>query len=405
VNGRICGFGGRQLTKDDKSPKYLNSAETILYKKSHILYALNLAKDRVHETGYAILCEGYMDVVMAHAYGFDQAVASLGTALTREQARLLKRFANKTYFLYDGDSAGQKAMLRGGEPLLESGFDVRVLPLPAEDDPDTFLRREGADALKAKLNEADEFFDFALKSHSQTLDLQSLAGQAELVERLSPILVAMRNDVMREGAILRLLKRLGGLPREAINQILDRKKKDAARRSGESREGLPEEAAQTPEIRGAPPLDSLERNLLKVMLESSDALNMIRMHLHFDWIADDRLADWIFFLNDHHEYVQTLLDDVEVSGDYPGDQRILTSIMAWDHPLGDPVETAGELLRRLHERHQLSLTRQLLNMIDEKQVQGEAADRLLMALHHENRTRIEQAGKYLRTKDHSRSRL
>ena len=162
--GRPIAFGGRQLADDPTSGKYINSAETSLYKKGRTLYALNVAQKAISDSGHAILTEGYMDTVMAHQFGFPQAVASLGTALTPEQARLLKRYANRVYFLYDGDAAGQKAMLRAGESLLGAGFDARVIILPAEDDPDTFLRREGPEALRGKFENAREYFDFALEA-------------------------------------------------------------------------------------------------------------------------------------------------------------------------------------------------------------------------------------------------
>ncbi len=399
TNGKTAGFGGRLLSKEEGVAKYFNSAETEIYKKSRILYALDIAQKEILQSGYAILCEGYMDVLMAHAHGFRQAVASLGTALTEDQARLLKRFTQKAFFLYDGDPAGVKAMLKGGEPLLRAGFDVRVILLPEEDDPDTFLRREGPDALRKKMDGADEFFDFALQRHAESLDLRTLAGQAELVERLGPVLLSFTNEVMREGAIARLLRRLGNLPRVALDQILEQKSKQDRR--AEKRDSEKEETPQQPTPAGphAPAYDALERNLLKIMLESAEALEIIRAGLHYDWVNDERLQMWIFYFYDHHDYVQTLIDEMEAEGDYPGDYRILTSVLAWDSPMGEPEEAAKELLRRLQERYQLGLTRKWLSMIDEKILEGEDAARILAAYHHEHQTRLKQSGRYLRTKD------
>lgn len=400
VNGKVCGFGGRQLVKEENSPKYYNSAETVLYKKSHMLYALNLARKAIERDGFAIFCEGYMDVIMAHAHGFEQAVASLGTALTPHQARLLKRYCKKTYFLYDGDAAGQKAMLRGGEPLLAAGFDTRVISLPVEDDPDTYLRREGPDALRARLDEADEFFDFAVRFQSEDLELSTLAGQAELVERLTPVIAAIQNDVMREGAIMRLLRRLGGLPREAVDQIIRRRlaeneKRESPRPARSDDDNGPSGAP------AAPMLDAIERGLLKVMLESPQALELVRLRLQHEWVRDDRLARWIFFFNDHPGYLQTLLDEMEATGEYPAERSILNEILAWEHPIGEePARAAEEILRRLHERYQAVLTSDLLRMIDNASTDPDTASRLLIALHNENRARMEHAGRHLRTKDY-----
>src|SRR5690606_6869546 len=122
-----------------------------------------------------LLTEGYMDTLMAHRFGFHQAVASLGTALTQEQARLLARHGNRVFFLYDGDAAGQKAMLRGGEPLLTAGLDTRIIPLPAGEDPDSYLREHGPEALRRLQDTAIEYFDFALNAQSEGVDLNSIA--------------------------------------------------------------------------------------------------------------------------------------------------------------------------------------------------------------------------------------
>lgn len=407
ANNRLCGFGGRQLVKEEHSPKYLNSAETALYHKSLMLYGLNVAKDDIAKSGYAIVCEGYLDVITAHAHGHTQAVASLGTALTREQAKLLKRFAAKTYFLYDGDSAGQKAMLRGGPALLESDFDVRVISLPAEDDPDTFLQTNGGKALHELMGSAEEFFDYALRAEEQHVDLNTLAGQAELVERMAPILAVFRNDVMREGAIMRLMRRLGGLPRDAILRILDKKDREVEKREygpppEERREERDEEesSADEPAAPRQTNLDPLEKSLLKVMVESQAGVEYARTMLHHDWVMDRRLAEWIFYLNDNEGFIQTLIDEAEASATSPGDRRVLSAVLAWEVPdQAKTIEAMKQILLRLRERHQQLLTRRLLAMIDQRELGPEDAERLLKAYHQENRTRLQSTGRYLRTGD------
>lgn len=407
ANGKVIGFGGRQLVKEENSPKYLNSAETALYKKSQSLYALNIARPSIENSGYAILCEGYMDVLMAHAHGHTQAIASLGTALTKQQSKLLKRYTGKTFFLYDGDSAGQKAMLRGGEALLEAGFDVRVLSLPPADDPDTFLRREGAEALAKLLPGAREFIDFALAGLSAGLELHTLAGQAELVERIAPVMNALGNEVMFGGAIRRLQDLIGGLPREAIQRILEQKKKDVARMEGGGTLLPPPIGAATlgpaenpaPQAQGTS--DALDRGVLKLMLESHEALEVFRARLRHDWIFDAQLEGWIFFLLDHDGFSATLLDEIEAAGEWPAPRSVLTSIVAWDMPIGINAQaTADEMLRRLQERYHLKLIAQLRHLLGEKSLTNPAESlRLLAVLQQENRGRFNEAGKHLRARD------
>lgn len=406
VNGRPVAFGGRRLSQEDPA-KYLNSPETELYHKGRHLYAINVAKDAIIKAGHAILCEGYMDVIMAHAHGHREAVASLGTALTAQQARLLKRFASRTYFLYDGDHAGRDAMLKGGIPLLAAGFDTRVILLPVADDPDTFLRREGGAALHEKMESAPEFFDWALDLHAAAVDSGSLAGQAELAERMAPIINALKNDVMREGAIMRLLHRLGGLPRDALTRILARQRQEQERRETQPIFGTGEREAPSNEeyapAHGALPherLDPLEKNLLKLMLDSKEALELARGSIRHEWITDRRLEGWIFHLLDSHEYVEKLLNDAELGPSLPGDRAVLYSIMAWDLPgIESPQSAMREMILRLHERHQQALTSDILAMLDKPGLTDEERARILTVYHMEHRARIRESSRFLRTKD------
>lgn len=151
--GRIVAFGGRAILPD-VGAKYINSPESDTYKKRSNLYMLNTAGSYIREKGYSILCEGYMDTLRLHMAGFREAVASLGTSLTAEQAGLLKRFADRCYICYDGDQAGQKAALRGMYILAENGLDVRVIALPEGKDPDDFLRQNPPESFMKSLNDA-----------------------------------------------------------------------------------------------------------------------------------------------------------------------------------------------------------------------------------------------------------
>lgn len=407
VNGRPIAFGGRQLVKDEKSGKYINSQETELYTKGHHLYALNIARESILKAGYAILCEGYMDVIMAHAHGFTQAVASLGTALTLQQARLLKRFASRTYFLYDGDLAGRDNMLKGGLPLLSAGFDTRVVVLPEGEDPDSYLRNQGPEALKALIDSAPEFFDWAMDCHGRKVDLATLAGQAELVERMAPIVNSLRNDVMRESAIHRLLQRLGGLPREAITRILQKQRKEEQRREDRaisySQDGGTSDS--TEQATGSQRLphqliDPLERSLLKLMIEHGEALEIARLNLRPEWITDRRLEGWIFYLRDTMGPAAKLLHEVEFLDSPPGDGSVLYSVMAWEVPeTKNPEASIRELLLRLHERHQQALTHDILATLDSPTLSEEDRERTLRFFHNEHRARLRDTSRHLRTRD------
>lgn len=148
LTGRVLGFGGRTLKTDKKTPKYVNSPESLIYHKSDILYGLYFAKKAITEQDSCFLVEGYADVISMHQAGVENVVASSGTSLTTGQIRLISRYTKNVTILYDGDAAGIKASLRGMDMLLEEGMNVKVLLFPDGDDPDSFAMKHGAEAFK-----------------------------------------------------------------------------------------------------------------------------------------------------------------------------------------------------------------------------------------------------------------
>ena len=153
ISGRVIAFGGRAIVSGENA-KYINSPESEIYHKRNNLYLLNVASSHIREKGYSILCEGYMDALRLHKCGFRESVASLGTSLTAEQAKLLKRFADTCYICYDSDSAGVKASLRGMYILAENGLDVHIVRLPEGKDPDDFLRANPPESFTKAINDA-----------------------------------------------------------------------------------------------------------------------------------------------------------------------------------------------------------------------------------------------------------
>jgi DNA primase len=158
ISGRVVGFGGRTLRTDKKVAKYQNSPESEIYNKRRELYGLYFAKKAIQQEDYAILVEGYADVISMHQAGVENVVASSGTSLTEEQIRLIGRFTRNITLMFDGDAAGVKAALRGVDLILKEGMNVRIVLLPEEHDPDTFARANTSDALRAYI--ADNAQDF-----------------------------------------------------------------------------------------------------------------------------------------------------------------------------------------------------------------------------------------------------
>ena len=184
--GKVIGFGGRVL--DDSKPKYLNSPETLIFQKGTNLYGLNFAlKGKMNER-YFIIVEGYMDLISLHQQGITNVVASLGTALTPEQARLLKRYEDKVIISYDADVAGQTATLRGLNILRDAGFDVRVLNIPDGKDPDDFIRSNGKEAFLGLVKNAESLIDYRIRKAGDGINLEDSAELVKYGKRVTEIL-------------------------------------------------------------------------------------------------------------------------------------------------------------------------------------------------------------------------
>ena len=163
--GEVIAFGGRRLNdEDNSSPKYYNSPETIIFHKSKNLYGLNWAKKGFRETNSAIIMEGYTDVITAHKYGLNNAVASLGTALTLKQAKILKRYIDNVYIAFDPDFAGEKATLKGLEILKKADLNVRIIELPEGEDPDDFIKEKGTNEFEKLMNNSYNLIEFKIRS-------------------------------------------------------------------------------------------------------------------------------------------------------------------------------------------------------------------------------------------------
>ena len=195
VNGRPIAFGARAM--GDDQPKYLNSPETAAYTKGQHLYGLFQSKEDIRKKKFAILVEGYLDLIALYQFGVTNVAASLGTAFTPEQSKLLSRFAKKVVINYDGDSAGIKAARRAIEHLLPQEFDVKVLVLPDGKDPDDFVRENGTDEYNARRGKALPFLRFALDASVAGRNLSNAKQKAEAIEEFLPLVSHIRNTIQR----------------------------------------------------------------------------------------------------------------------------------------------------------------------------------------------------------------
>ncbi len=194
IHNRVIGFGGRVMGEGE--PKYLNSQETPVFDKRRNLYGLNFA--RTARSGNIILCEGYMDVIAMHQAGFTQAVASLGTAFTAEQAVLLKRYTDKVLLAYDSDGAGVKAALRGIGILREAGLSGKIINMQPCKDPDEFIKKNGRDAFQERIDQAENSFFFEIRMLERDFDLKDPESKTLFYREIAKKLCSFSVDVERE---------------------------------------------------------------------------------------------------------------------------------------------------------------------------------------------------------------
>jgi DNA primase len=206
---RVVGFGGRVL--DDSAPKYLNSPESPIFNKGSVLFGLNLARKRRPIESF-IIVEGYLDVITLHRFGIYNGVASLGTALTPDQARLMRRYAQNIYTAYDGDTAGQKATLRGLDILKSVGCNVRVIVFPKGMDPDDILVNHGIEYFNKLMNNAMTITDFKLDRLQAQYDLDNQEEKVEFTTKAVRILTDVDNLLERDIYIQRLNNLTGFRP-------------------------------------------------------------------------------------------------------------------------------------------------------------------------------------------------
>lgn len=280
--GKVIGFGGRVL--DDSKPKYLNSPETLVFQKGTNLYGLNFALKHNMKERYFVIVEGYMDLITLHQYGITNVVASLGTALTINQARLLKRYADKVVISYDADVAGQMATLRGLEILRTAGFDVRVLQIPQGKDPDEFVRSNGRDAFVKLINAAEPLIEYRIKKAEEGInfkDSQSIIIYAEKVMEIIADLNPIEKDVYIKKA-----SENTGIKEQLLYDILH--KKIVGSTNNESVENFKSDDKKN---YVEPAFIKAERSLLKLMLDSEEYLEYI----------EERISQDEFILPEHKQ--------------------------------------------------------------------------------------------------------
>ncbi|MCE5287445.1 MAG: DNA primase [Pelosinus sp.] len=289
--GHVVGFGGRVL--DDSKPKYLNSPETTIFNKRPILYGFHIADSFIRQTGQAVVVEGYMDAITAHAAGISNVVASLGTAFTLDQARLLRN-ASEIVFAYDSDTAGQSATARAMDIANKLGAKVRVVSIPDGKDPDEFIRKHGRDAFCELVANSLPILDYQISQAFFNVDYSNLEGKVQVVARAVPALAASENAVEVNGHIASLAETLAideGAIRSEVSKFLLHDKKDKNVKTGKNINMVSltnkEDTA----------LDQAERSIIRFMCDDSTMVPYVKAKISAEDLKVEsrrQLADLLF---------------------------------------------------------------------------------------------------------------
>ncbi|MBI5476523.1 MAG: DNA primase [Ignavibacteriales bacterium] len=275
--GRVLGFGARKVREDDPLGKYINSPETLIYNKSKILYGLFQAKDDIRSKDFVILVEGYADLISVYQAGFRNVVASSGTALTVEQIQLISRYTKNIMVMYDADSAGSAAALRGVDLILENDLDVSVVALPAGEDPDSYINKNGSTAFQNLLDNAVSFVDFIAETFEKEGKFKTPEGQAQIVRSIIRTISKMKDELKRNFYIRSVAEKYklyeATLYRELEKQTGQYKKTSFHFQNQDEEQVVPDSSSGS--VSSSDSIPPAERDLLIAMLEGN--VDIVRM--------------------------------------------------------------------------------------------------------------------------------
>lgn len=270
LHNRVIGFGGRVM--GDGEPKYLNSPETKLFDKSRNLFALNFS--RKSRANYFILCEGYMDVISLHQWGFSEAVAALGTAFTEQQADLMKRFNSLIYLCFDSDGAGKKACKRAISILREKKLEGKVICLSPYKDPDEFLKAEGKEAFEKRIEEAKNAFLWEVEEKKTEFDLHDPAGMQKYMESIAELLRTSFSDSVERENYLKAVAREQMLKAENLQHLVDKEEEKT-----QLSFGLRKNAGRQEKKREEKWNSPLEEEFLSVLMQRNEFVDLAKKYI------------------------------------------------------------------------------------------------------------------------------
>ncbi|HJB26013.1 MAG TPA: DNA primase [Firmicutes bacterium] len=366
VRGNVIGFGGRVL--DDSKPKYLNSADTPVFKKSRNLFALNFAKNTKERS--LILGEGYMDVIAMHQAGFTNAVATLGTSLTADQARMISQYAKEVIIAYDSDSAGQTATKRALSLFEETGIKVRILSIPDAKDPDEYIKRFGATRFKLLLEGCSNAIEFELAKAKANFDLETADGKVGYLKEAAKVLAGIRSPVEIDVYAAKIAGETE-VSKEAVKlQVQDYMKKSFYRKQREEHRdlhlaGFEKNDRVNPQRRIYPKAARAEEGLISAVMKNPDFMKELSLQLTPEEFVTDFNRKIYEVLSSRLKEGKSI-DLMALSSVFDSDQMgRISAILAAFHDINHTREEVADYVRVLKEE------KRKLSVQDVKQMDSE----------------------------------
>jgi len=345
--GRVIGFSGRVLSGDEKTAKYVNSPETPIFTKSKIFFGLDKSKRAILDAGFAIICEGQLDLIACFTNGVQNIVAPQGTAFTESHARIIKRYANEVVLCFDSDNAGQTAAVRALDHLLASGLAVRVAVMPSPHDPDSFIKANGGTAFNDLIKNADGFFDYYLKRLCSEHDTKTDKGRMQVVRSMLIALRKTNNRVLIDKHAHDLTFQLG-LSFSSIREEYQKIANENSERPAITEDILGE--SSEPEAEIAPP-SPIELHLLKLLLLHDELVATAALNLDANWISHPsvrQIVDLRFAAQEHETWhnLAEFLDSCES----PEQRSLITEAVAEDRKIPNPETQLADMALKLRNQ-------------------------------------------------------
>jgi DNA primase len=338
--GRVVAFSARVLKPDDPLGKYVNSPETPIFTKGRVFYGLDKSKRAILEAGFALVCEGQLDLIACYMAGVQNVVAPQGTAFTADHARILKRYVDEVVLCFDSDTAGQKAAVRVLDSLLASGLAIRVATMPAPHDPDSFIKTNGGEAFRELVAQAEGFFDFYLKLLCKTHDTGTDRGRLTVLRDMAEAVLKTGSAVLLDTYAQKTAQRLG-VSAESVRAEF-KKSRGCAQATPIEDRVAPE---APPEI---PPPSEREFWLMRFLLMDEDHTGWVAQHLDLEWlqhpivrqVVEARLRS---YRTETWHDVSAFLAELETDEA----RRLVTEAVAVEHSRDGLAEKIAESIRLL----------------------------------------------------------